>query len=302
MKRWVGAGLLSLVVVVALPARAASQHLGWCQGVGNPHHNVGCIAEPPPTGSAGTQPPVVTPPQTTSGGGLPPTPGQISTGTGATGSQPYPIPPLPTPVEPPLAPTTAPPVTQQVPTPVPQPQAVPQQVPTPIPPITQQVPTPMPQPQAVPQQVPTLVPPITQQVPTPVPPTQPGGPGSAGTVLTRPRPIPREWTPAPTLAASATIVAPAGPGLSAWVAGPVTAQPGRQGHHALPSYMTGEGEVVHCLAGGFGWRYVPGKDGSTRLVGRLPALRSTDVIVRDVPANQLMSPECVVTVRRRHQE
>lgn len=266
MKRWVGAGLLSLVVVVALPARAASQHLGWCQGVGNPHHNVGCIAEPPPTGSAGTQPPVVTPPQTTSGGGLPPTPGQISTGTGAKGSQPYPIPALPTPVEPPLAPTVVPPITQQTPQLVPQPQAVP------------------------------------QQVPTPIPPTQPGGPGSAGTVLTRPRPIPREWTPAPTLTASATIVAPAGPGLSAWVAGPVTAQPGRQGHHALPSYKTGEGDVVHCLAGGFGWRYVPEKDGSTRLVGRLPALRSADVIVRDVPANQLMSPECVVTVRRRHQE
>ena len=76
----------------------------------------------------------------------------------------------------------------------------------------------------------------------------------------------------------------------------------RQPHHALPSYRTAEDHVVQCLAGGFGWRNVPEKDGSMRLVGRLPYLRATDIIVRDVPASQLMSTECVVTVRRRHQE
>jgi len=36
-----------------------------------------------------------------------------------------------------------------------------------------------------------------------------------------------------------------------------------------------------------------------KLAGRLPILRTTDIIVRDLPANQMMSPECVVAVRRR---
>jgi hypothetical protein len=57
--------------------------------------------------------------------------------------------------------------------------------------------------------------------------------------------------------------------------------------------------VVQCLASGFGWRYVKGPDGTLRLVGRLPVLRATDIVVRDVPANQLMIPDCVVSVIRR---
>ena len=58
--------------------------------------------------------------------------------------------------------------------------------------------------------------------------------------------------------------------------------------------------AAQCLAGGYGWRYVVGEDGVARLVGRLPILRSTDVIVRDIPANHMMSPECVVVVKPRY--
>lgn len=85
-----------------------------------------------------------------------------------------------------------------------------------------------------------------------------------------------------------------------WSVGLVTDQPGRQAHHAAPSYRTADGQVVECLAGGFGWRYVMQSDGSVRLSGRLPVLRTTDVIVRDLPANHLVSPECIVAVRRRY--
>lgn len=82
-----------------------------------------------------------------------------------------------------------------------------------------------------------------------------------------------------------------------WSVEVVPSQPGRQ--RELPSYRTSDGTLVHCLAGGFGWRYVADADGVVRLAGRLPVLRTTDAIVRDLPANQLMLPECVVSVRRR---
>jgi hypothetical protein len=85
-----------------------------------------------------------------------------------------------------------------------------------------------------------------------------------------------------------------------WTVGIVTEQPGRQRGHSAPSYRTADGHLVQCLAGGFGWRYVVGSDGSVRLAGRLPVLRTTDVMVRDLPANHLVSPECVVAVRRHH--
>jgi hypothetical protein len=84
-----------------------------------------------------------------------------------------------------------------------------------------------------------------------------------------------------------------------WTVGLVTERPGRQQHHATPSYRTDDGHLIHCLAGGFGWRYVVESDGSVRLAGRLPVLRTTDVIVRDLPANHLVTPDCIVAVRRR---
>jgi hypothetical protein len=94
----------------------------------------------------------------------------------------------------------------------------------------------------------------------------------------------------------------AGTGNAPWTLGPVAATPGRQQHHALPSYLAADGTIVQCLAGGFGWRYVEDETGETRLVGRTPVLRAADLIVRDVPANQMMRPDCVVLVRRRFDE
>ena len=75
-----------------------------------------------------------------------------------------------------------------------------------------------------------------------------------------------------------------------WTVGLVAAAPGRQVQHDLPSYQTPDGQVVQCHAGGFGWRYVVDSDGTVKLAGRLPVLRTTDMVVRDLPANQLMSP------------
>ena len=66
--------------------------------------------------------------------------------------------------------------------------------------------------------------------------------------------------------------------------------------------MAADGSVLQCLAGGFGWRYVEGETGDVRLIGRTPVLRAADLIVRDVPANQMMRPDCVVLVRRRFEE
>jgi hypothetical protein len=183
----------------------------------------------------------------------------------------------------------------------PTPQATPQQVPVATPPITQQTPQMVPQPptpQAVQQPIP--------QTPSQVLPA--GGSvlpfGSRATPFVIPRPTPRAGVPEELVqlpvAAGALITAPST--AQRWTAGPVTAEPGRQAHHALPTFRTPEGHLVQCLAGGYGWRYAPGKDGSTRLVGRVPVLRSTDVIVRDVPANQMMSPECAVIVKRRYDE
>jgi hypothetical protein len=230
-------------------------------------------------------------------------PGQTPTATPALAPQML-NPPQQVPVKQPSATPGA--IPQQVPHLVAQPQQVaqpmlvPQQVPTPTPRATpQQVPPTVAQPMLVPQQVPT---PTPQATPQQVPPKVPQPIEQREPQLATQRPVP--LTTAPELIVTGrpggnSIVHVTGAGNTTWTLGPVTATPGRQKHHALPSYMAADGTVVQCLAGGFGWRYVEDETGDLRLVGRTPVLRATDLIVRDVPANQMMQPDCVVLVQRR---
>jgi hypothetical protein len=205
-------------------------------------------------------------------------------------------------------PPRVPPLAPQA-TPTLVPQAVPAQAPVAVPP---RVPPLAPQgtptivPQAVPPKAPVATPPLS---PSLVNATSSGSspaqalvllPASQTTAVVIRRPVSTGQTPV-------RGVDPQSQGVSLveaathepWTVGIVTEQPGRQRGHSAPSYLTADGHLVQCLAGGFGWRYVVSHDGSVRLAGRLPVLRTTDVIVRDLPANHLVSPECVVAVRRR---
>jgi hypothetical protein len=80
--------------------------------------------------------------------------------------------------------------------------------------------------------------------------------------------------------------------------------PGRQLPHALPTRLdVAHGEApVHCLASGFGWRKQAREDGGWELVGFHPHLRTTDILVRDIPANRHAHAGCVLEVVRRHAE
>jgi hypothetical protein len=203
---------------------------------------------------------------------------------------------------------------QAVPTPVPQPtpqatpSQVPQLVPQPTPQATPQaVPTPVPQrtPQATPSPVPQLVPqPIPQaQLQAPVPAIDAARVANVGSgVIAIPRPIPRIPGAAVADMTVGNTIPSVIPERPAWTIGFVAASPGRQALNRLPTFRGPDGALVQCLAGGFGWRYATTAAGTVRLVGRLPILRTTSAIVRDVPANQIMSAECVVIVDRRFDE
>jgi hypothetical protein len=259
------AAVLMVVVGGVLPKDTVAQsHPGWCQGVGNKHGSV-AVCNPTPNPNLGHSPPQATPTYA------------VPTPVPQTVAQPMLVPQQ--------VPTPTPPATpQQVPQPVAQPMLVPQQVPTPTPQATpQQVPQPVAQPMLVPQQVPQ---PIEQREPQ----------------IVVQRPVPLTTTPELVVTGRPggnSIVHVTGTGNATWTLGPVAAMPGRQRHHALPSYMAADGTIVQCLAGGFGWRYVEDEAGELKLVGRTPTLRATDLIVRDVPANQMTRPDCVVQVRRR---
>lgn len=81
----------------------------------------------------------------------------------------------------------------------------------------------------------------------------------------------------------------------------VVPSPGRQPSHDLPFRMSMEimPRTTHCLASGFGWRREQRPDGTWRLAGAHPDLRTTDVLVRDIPANHHLHSGCVVEVVRR---
>ncbi len=284
---WRAAALVVVLGAVVPKDTVAQSHPGWCQGVGNKHGSI-AVCNPSPDPSLGHRPPQATPTYAVPTPVPQRTPQLSSQPSGTAG---YPV---PQPVEQHI------PQLEQAPTPQPrEPMPVPQQVPTPTPQATPQlVPQPVAQPMLVPQQVPTPTPQATPQlVPQPI--------GQREPQLVVQRPVPLTTTPGLVVTGRPggnSIVHVTGMGHASWTLGPVTAMPGRQKHHALPSYMAADGTIVQCLAGGFGWRYVEDETGKIRLVGRTPVMRAADLIVRDVPANQMMRPDCVVLVRRRSDE
>jgi hypothetical protein len=195
---------------------------------------------------------------------------------------------------------------------VPQPQTPPQQVPTLQPPLPQpQVPVrepiAVPQPQIPPHQVPTLQPPLPVVKPQ-VPPTV--------TSVTPPHPIttqpPQVITPPSRPVTQPHTQPPVGhPGGTQTTGGPgpghgidwIVQLPGRQPPHALPVRVEpADGSTVHCVASGFGWRRQQRDDGSWQLIGVHAHLRTTDMLVRDIPANRHSHAGCVLEVVRRRAE
>ncbi|MDP3519164.1 MAG: hypothetical protein Q8S02_00930 [Hydrogenophaga sp.] len=86
-------------------------------------------------------------------------------------------------------------------------------------------------------------------------------------------------------------------GGSTWV----VRLPGRQPAHALPTRIdvASGGAPVQCVVSGFGWRKQPQADGGWELIGFHPHLRTTDILVRDIPANRHTHAGCVLEVVRR---
>ncbi len=94
--------------------------------------------------------------------------------------------------------------------------------------------------------------------------------------------------------ASAASTIPAG---RAWIVSGV----GRQPAHALPT-RTDVSETpvpIHCVASGFGPRRERLPDGTWQIIGLHPTLRTTDTIVRNIPANHHRDAGCLIEVRRR---
>jgi len=115
------------------------------------------------------------------------------------------------------------------------------------------------------------------------------------TMVNTPRPSVGDQVVQP-LAQTAGGVRPQMP-LVTWV----VSSPGRQPSHDLPFRVTMETmpRAAHCLASGFGWRREQLPDGTWRLAGAHPDLRTTDALVRDIPANHHLHSGCVVEVVRR---
>jgi hypothetical protein len=76
---------------------------------------------------------------------------------------------------------------------------------------------------------------------------------------------------------------------------------GWQKPHLLPTVKGSVDGVAHrqCIASGYGWRREQLPDGSWRMIGVHPQLRTNDAIIRDIPANHYNQSSCMVEVIRR---
>ncbi|MCB1382469.1 MAG: hypothetical protein KDJ73_05985, partial [Notoacmeibacter sp.] len=82
----------------------------------------------------------------------------------------------------------------------------------------------------------------------------------------------------------------------------VTPKPGRQHPHKIPKFVDHElGGSVDCVASGLHRRYQTGPDGTIHIRGVLPDVAVRDPMARDIPARRLVSPECLVKIKRRKQ-
>lgn len=297
------------------PAFADGGHLGWCNGVGNPHQVSSC--------GGGTQPPTTLLPGSIPtanqipGVAVPPTPMQV---------------PVLAPVQSPsLVPTPTPGATpQMVPQIVAIPGQIPMQVPTPTPGATPQM---VPQIVAVPGQVPMLVPTPTPganpqmvpqivavpgQVPMQVPNATAGAnpqmvpqivavpgqtpmlvptPTPTATPMLVPRPKPVQTASIPsgtagTITHSSTVMG------STSAKTQITAAPGRQAQHDAPLFAADDGgKPWTCLASGHGIRRSV-VDGRVVVAGALRHVGAIDVLGRDLPALHPGRSDCLISVRR----
>jgi hypothetical protein len=290
MARRNGLLLASLLIGSSAPAFAAGGHLGWCNGVGNPHQVSSCggSTQPPTTPLPGSVPTSNQLP----GGAVPPTPANVPV-----------LAPMQVPNQ---VPNATPGATPQM---VPQTVAVPGQVPMQVPNATpgatpQMVPqivavpgqVPMQVPNATPGATPQMVPQIVAvpgQVPMQVPTAMPGA-----TPMLVPRPNPmrtasvQSGTPG-TITHSPTPKAPSSAKTF------ITSAPGRQAQHAAPQFAADDGgRPWSCVASGHGMRRSV-VDGKVVVAGALRHVGAIDVLGRDLPALHPDRSDCIISVRRR---
>lgn len=196
------------------------------------------------------------------------------------------------------------------------------------PPVTTSTPQPLAQPQLPPTvvtaQPPVAIPPVRQPGPAQVlaqPPitiaqTTPG----AGQTPTAVTPTPHIGTTIPSTAGNGPGNPPGDPrtgdngtpvlvvsgvpasaavsaGGRAWVVPGL----GRQLAHQLPTRTepVDDATPIHCVASGFGLRRAKKADGSWEITGLHEHLRTTESVIRNIPANHHRDAGCLIEVRRR---
>ena len=285
---------------------AEGGHLGWCNGVGNPHQVSSCggSSQPPTTPLPGSVPTSNQLP----GGTVTPTPANVPVLTpmlvpgqvpvqvpnATPGATPQMVPqivavPGQVPMQVPMqVPNATPGATPQM---VPQIVAVPGQVPMQVP---MQVPNATPG--ATPQMVPQIVA-VPGQVPTQVPMQVPNAtPMATPMLVPRPKPVRTASIPSGTPGTMTHSPTPKAPAAAKTH---ITSAPGRQAQHDAPQFAADDGgRPWTCLASGHGIRRSV-VDGKVVVAGALRHVGAVDVLGRDLPALHPARSDCIISVRRR---
>ncbi len=164
----------------------------------------------------------------------------------------------------------------------------------------QTTPRPIPQlvPQPTPQSIAVAVPqPIPQKTPTQVSQGQVPTPNTTLVSVLRPKPRPHL---VPTLSTSQGATTKHKPQVQAPAIGSqvVTKQIGRQPQHNAPRFQATNGDVIRCVASGYGKRRSV-VDGEVETTGVLRHVGSVDVLGRDLPALHPRHSKCIITIKRR---
>ena len=268
--------LAGLLIGSPVSVFAEGGHLGWCNGVGNPHQVSSCggSSQPPTTPLPGSVPTSNQLP----GGTVTPTPANVPVLT-----------PMLVPGQVPVqVPNATPGATPQM---VPQIVAVPGQVPMQVP---MQVPNATPG--ATPQMVPQIVA-VPGQVPTQVPMQVPNAtPMATPMLVPRPKPVRTASIPSGTPGTMTHSPTPKAPAAAKTH---ITSAPGRQAQHDAPQFAADDGgRPWTCLASGHGIRRSV-VDGKVVGAGALRHVGAVDVLGRDLPALHPARSDCIISVRRR---
>ncbi len=314
--RWRSSNLFCLAAALVSFSQAtagwsAGNHLGWCQGVGNPHKSSDCRGAGISGASTGTSNlPVQSSNQLPGQQSLPPT---VSGG--------YAVPPLPPSLVPYPVPNPTPtPIPYKIPQLVPQPYPVPVLAPTLAPYLV-----PKPTPNAVPNKIPQLVPqpypvPVLAPalapypVPNPTPNAVPGRvPQLAPQLIARPVPLKKPVTGFQASLVQTGQRPPAGAGTSANASHSTTHlepprsnthvsdKPGRQAPHDLPQHLdVSTGDIWDCAVSGHGRRRTAAGGRGTTLAGVFADIDVVDAIAKDVPARHPRDAGCLVSIKRKH--